>query len=87
MSSVVTTPATKLPPQEVDLSHRLQCYRLILDEAHLYERGYDPKLPTTRMFKSGMDHYCPDVVTPSLTRARGRGRALTLTLTLSRSGA
>ena len=60
---VVTTPATKLPQQEVDpISHQLKCYRLILDESHLYERGADPKLPTTRMFKSEMDHYCPDVV-------------------------
>ena len=46
---VVTTPATKLPQQEVDpISHQLKCYRLILDESHLYERGADPKLPTTQ---------------------------------------
>ena len=59
---VVTTPATKLPPQEVDGSNALRCHRLILDESHLYERGADPKLPTTRMFDAGMDHYSPDVV-------------------------
>ena len=51
-----------LPQQEVDSSFRLKCHRLILDESHLYERGADPKLPTTRMFKGRTDHYSPDVV-------------------------
>jgi hypothetical protein len=46
----------------VDSSFRLKCHRLILDESHLYERGADPKLPTTRMFKGRTDHYSPDVV-------------------------
>ena len=58
----VTTPHSKPPPHFArDLQARV--HRLIIDESHLYEKGADPKLPSTRVFKQRpTDTYMADVV-------------------------
>ena len=53
----VTTPHSKPP------LHFGRVHRLIIDESHLYEKGADPKLPSTRVFKQRpTDTYMADVV-------------------------
>ena len=60
---VVTTPGTTPPKEEIKAGFKVPCYRLILDESHLYEKGADPKLPCTKLFDRpdlfGHVHYSP----------------------------
>ena len=61
---IVTTPGTT--PKEYVNFGKVNCYRLILDESHLYEHGASPKLPASKLFDKpstdGGTHYSPQTV-------------------------
>ena len=51
---IVTTPGTT--PKEYVNFGKVNCYRLILDESHLYEHGASPKLPASKLFDKTRTH-------------------------------